>query len=363
MDTNHLPPGEVSAAVSELWKLSYQPVGCLKCGQAYLAPPEWSGRLCPHCLEGQLEPQPARLRNEPPELVLPFQHTPADLLPALRRFRSGVWLAPDDFDPVGLQQRLAPTFWPKWLVDGEISGTWQAEIGFDYQVQSSQEFYASGGWRSREVLETRVRWEPRLGQLDRRYSNLATPAVSDEGRLAADAGRSPLEQAAPYDPAQVRGAGLRAPDLAPEEAWPQAQAVFERVASDDCQQAAGGQHLRGFKLQPSYTGLNWTQLLVPLYITYYTADDGRRVPVYINGATGQVGGKRLASPRKGLRWAGVSLLLAVALFILALAIYALEHAAAPQLAGLSAVFWLLGFAAAAFAAVPAAWPHIWNRKQ
>ncbi|MDD1749262.1 MAG: hypothetical protein LUO89_05235, partial [Methanothrix sp.] len=332
MDTSQLPMGEVSAAVSELWNLAYQPVGCLKCGQAFLAPPDWAGRLCPHCLEGQLEPQPARLRREPPELVLPFQQARADLLPALRRFRSGVWLAPDDFEPASLQQRLVPTFWPIWLVDGQVSGAWQAEIGFDYQVQSSQEFYASGGWRSQQVAETRVRWEPRLGQLDRRYNNLPAPAVSDEGRLAAAIGPSPIAQAGPYDPAQVRGAGLRAPDLAPEEAWPQAQAVFERAAGDDCQKAAGGQHLRGFKLQPDYAGLNWTQLLVPLYVTYYTADDGRRVPVYINGATGQVNGKRLASPRKGLRWAGTSLLLGVILFVLALACYALGRGAVPQLA-------------------------------
>ena len=70
----------------------------------------------------------------------------------------------------------------------------------------------------------------------------------------------------------------------------------------------------------------------------------------------------LASPRKGLRWAGISLLLAVALFVLALALYALGKNA-PGLADLSPLMWLLGFVAAVFAAVPAAWPYIWNRKQ
>ena len=77
--TSRVHPDDVSESVSELWGLPYQPVGCLKCGQAFLAPAEWAGKLCPHCLDGVLEAQPARLRREPPELMLPFLHTPAGL--------------------------------------------------------------------------------------------------------------------------------------------------------------------------------------------------------------------------------------------------------------------------------------------
>jgi hypothetical protein len=358
MDSNQLPSTEIHPAGTELWGLSYQPVGCLVCGQAFLAPASWEGALCPHCLEGQLDPQPARLRPEPPELVLPFQRGADNLRPTLEKFTRGVWLAPDDFTPAGLQQRLIPIYWPIWLVDGQVSGAWQAEVGFDYQVKSSQEFYASGGWRSRDVIETRIRWEPRLGGMTRAYNNLAAPAVSDQNRLQAQIGPSPFDQAVPYSAELLHGAALRIPDQAPEEAWPQAQSEFERSAALECQQAAGGQHLRGYKLQPAYSGINWTQLLVPMYVSYYTDDRGKRIQVMINGATGQIGGRRLASPRKGLRWAGASLLLAAVLFVLALVLHLLGQAAA-----VSPFLWLLGFLAAGFAAVPAAWPHIWNRGQ
>ena len=363
MDPNNLPPTEIHPAGADLWGLSYQPLGCRACGQAFLAPADWEAKLCPHCLEGQLAPQPARLRSEPPELLLPFQRGPDNLRPALEKFTSGVWLASDDFSPAVLQQRLVPIFWPIWLVDGQVSGSWQAEVGFDYQVKSSQEFYASGGWRSREVIETRIRWEPRLGGLTRTYNNLTAPAISDQDRLLAQTGPSPYDQAVPYSAETLRGAALRIPDQAPEEAWPQAQSAFERSAAAECQQAASGQHLRGFKLQPAYAGVNWTQLLVPMYVSYYMDDHGKRVAVMINGTTGKISGRRLASPRKGLRWAGVSLLLAVALFVLALAVYALGRGALPQLTVVSPVLWLLGFLAAGFAAVPAAWPHIWNRRK
>jgi hypothetical protein len=363
MVANPLPASEIHPAGTNLWGLPYQPLGCLACGQAFLAPADWGGKLCPHCLEGQLASQPARLRREPPELLLPFQRGPDNLRPALKNFTRGVWLAPDDFTPDGLQQRLTPIFWPIWLVDGQVSGSWQAEVGFDYQVKSSQEFYASGGWRSREVIETRIRWEPRLGNLTRVYNNLSAPAISDQERLQSQTGPSPFDQAVPYSAEYLRGAVLRIPDQSPEEAWPQAQTAFERSAAAECQQAASGQHLRDFKLQPAYTGVNWTQLLVPMFVSYYTDDNGKRVPVMINGSTGKIGGRRLASPRKGLRWAGISLLAALALFALALAAYALGQGALPQLAAVSPLLWLLGFLVAAFAAIPAAWPHIWNRGQ
>ena len=94
MDAAALPPADIHPAGADLWGLSYQPVGCLACGQAFLTPPTWEGRLCPHCLQGQLAPQPARLRSEPPELLLPFQHSPQNLLPALQNFTRGVLAGP-----------------------------------------------------------------------------------------------------------------------------------------------------------------------------------------------------------------------------------------------------------------------------
>lgn len=360
MESSTLPQTEISEILSDLWKLSYQPLGCRNCGQAFLAPAGWTGKMCPHCLEGALEEQPARLRREPPELVLPFRREPGELSVVLKTFMRGVWFTPDDFSPARLQDRAIPNFWPMWLVDGTVNGAWQAELGFDYQVKSTQESYNSGGWQSRDVIETRILWEPRLGEIERRYCNLGAPAVSDEARLSGLIGSSPFEQAQPYQPALLKGAALRIPDLSPQETWPRVQTEFNQAAAGECQQAAGGQHLRNFKAQVHYDQLTWTQMLLPVYITYYLDDQGKRVPVMINGATGQFGGRRIASQRKGLRWAGVSLLVALALFVLALLTYAAARTA-PNLAAFSPLLWLMGFLATVFAAGTAAWPLLWNQ--
>jgi hypothetical protein len=362
MDTPDLNP-EIHATISEAWRLAYQPAGCPKCGRAFLVPPEWLGRLCPYCFAGGLEAQPARLRQEPPERVLPFQPPAGDWPTVFQKFTREVWLAPDDFTPLALQQRLISLYWPVWLVDGNLSGEWQAEIGYDYQVKSSRENYATGGWHSQEVIETRIRWEPRLGQMVRHYDNRLAPALSDQNQLTGLIGPSPLTQAVPYDPAYLQGAALRIPDLPPAEAWTQAQPAFEQAAQVECQQAAGGQHARGFKVRANYTELNWTQLLVPLYISYYTDDKGHPIPVYINGVTHQMNGKRLASPRKGLRLAAIVLAAALILCLLAVIFYLLGLNLFPQVRGVSSFFWALGIITAALAVIPAAWPLMWNQSQ
>jgi hypothetical protein len=357
-----LPTAEILESQQKVWQSDLQPAGCPNCSQAFLVEPARIGLACPACGVGRLESQPARLRLEPPELVIPFGKTSPNLAGLYQRFVSGVWLRPDDFNPQSLLRRATPLYWPLWLVDSQVTGSWQAEVGYDYQVESSQDSYASGQWLSNKVVETRIRWEPRLGQLERHFDNIATPALSDNDRLSRLLGPYRPDAAQPYLSDQLSGAIVRVPDLPPESAWPLAQSQLNRKAGDLCQQAAGGQHIRNFQLQAEYQELNWTQLLQPLYVSYYTDDEGQPQFVYINPQTGAIGGLRLASQRKGWRWAGISLGLA----LIALIIGVVAFAFSPVLPPLS----LLGFLACAaalalgiFAIVPAVWPWQWNRQQ
>jgi hypothetical protein len=115
-------------------------------------------------------------------------------------------------------------------------------------------------------------------------------------------------------------------------------------------------------LQANYTDLNWTQLFLPLFVTYYTTDDGQRYPVYINGQSGAISGVRLASQRKGWQWAGILAGIAAGLVLLGL----LSFAAAvllPPLSILGGLLVFLAFLVAIAAVVPAIWPWQWNRKQ
>ena len=362
MTTMKLPETKIIEAVESAWDGTLQPAGCRNCGQVFLVESPRIGQICPNCAQGKLESQPALLRTEPPELVIPFEKKRPEVQAILVNFVNEVWLRPDDLKAERLLERVVPVYWPMWLVDSDVRGNWKAEIGYDYQVKSSQESYASGGWHSRDVIETRIRWEPRLGKLERHYDNISAPALNEHKQLLEQTGGYRRIQARPYDLEQIGHAALRLPDLHPESAWPMAQTSLQRAAAEECLQAAGGQHVRNFDIQAEYGAPNWTQLLHPLFMSYYSDDEGHRHPVYINGQNGTISGVRMASQRKGWIWAGILAGIGVISFLLGLLGFVLSPML-PALGVVGVLFEILAFALAASSLIPVIYPWQWNRKQ
>lgn len=355
-------PVEGAETIKKLWGVELQPAGCPQCRQAFLVQSSRIGGICSFCGKGRLEAQPALLRREPPELMVGYQKGRPDLLPIFAGFVKGVWLHNDDFNPQDLARRAIPVFWPMWLVDCDLSGDWLAEIGYDYKVESSQESFRDSQWHSRNVVENRTRWEPRLGQLTRHYDNISAPAHSRQTDLWQKTQGYSIENASTYKPEWLGQADLWVPDLHPEAAWPLATAALNQKAGQDCQKAAAGQHIRSFTLHADYTRVNWTQLLLPMYISFYTDDAGQPRLVYVNGQNGAVGGSRLASQRKGWHTAGILAGIAALVLILGVA-GVLLTALIPPLGALGILLIVVAFTLGIAAIVPAAWPWQWNRSQ
>jgi hypothetical protein len=198
--------------------------------------------------------------------------------------------------------------------------------------------------------------------INRHYDNIASPASSDHQKRLNQIGNYRLDQAAVYQSNQVIGAALRVPDLQPESAWPSAQSNLNRFAANDCQQACAAQHIRNYTIHASYNELHWTQLLMPIFFTYYTDDASLPRPILINGQAGVIGGIRLASQKKGWRWAGITAGIAAIILILALLCFALG-VVIPPLSILGLLLAILALASFVFAVIPAVWPWQWNRKQ
>lgn len=355
-------PTQPTENTDPVWGLSLQSTGCPTCKQAFLIPPSQIGQLCPSCGRGHLSLQPIPLRAEPPELLVPFQVDRSAMQRIFSNFVQGVWLHGDDFTPESLTQRAVPLFWPMWMVDAALSGDWQAEMGYEYQVKSSQESFANNQWRTHEVVENRTRWETRMGQIARPYQNATAPALSIHDRILLRMGNYELRRAQPYMPAQVGAAALFAPDQQTGNAWPFAREALRKLAAQDCTQAARAQHMRNFAIHDRYESLQWTQLLLPIYASYYLDDEQQAQLVWINGQTGTISGPKLASQRKGNRMALTAL--AVAGVLLTLGLLGLLMAALlPPLAAVGIILLALALGAGLFAIIPAAWPWQWNRQQ
>lgn len=345
----------------EQWPPAYQPAACEQCDWIFLLPPEQLSNHCPHCGQtgfATLDPVSDRpVYTQPPELVAPFSLSQEKRKQALDNFTRQGWFAPEDLTVQRLNGRLHALYLPMWLVDANVTAVWQAEAGFDYQVVSHRERYQNGRWQSQEVRETRVRWEPRLGQLQRHYDNSRAPALEEQPQLDRALGRYQLDNAPPYAAAQLNGTLVRLPNRPPADAWANAELTIKKRAVTDCQAAAQADHLRNFRWTAEFHNKHWTQLLYPVYVTHYRDDEGHSHPVLINGQTGQLSGTFRASSQRAWRvskWIGVGT--AVLLF-LTLLLLLLANFLEPQLLSLASLtlFFALTTGTAAFIPPILAW--------
>ncbi len=269
---------------------------CPACGAAFLGAAE----TCPACAMGVLEA--AEREVAPAELAVPFATGPEAVVAALSEWARVSWLRTAELDGAVLAKRLRPVWVPFWLVDVDVEGVWEAEVGFDYPVLSTQEKHANGTWVTVEVEETRIRWEPRVGTVRRRVDNVGVPGLGGQEALDARIGPPELASAGPVSGDEVL---VRLADRSPAEQWPVArQRTRERVA-ELCREACGADHVREVFVDLVEDQAAWTWLLAPVWTTWYDDDEGRRHVVVVHGTTLRIDGRRMRSVRKGRMWAAV----------------------------------------------------------
>ncbi len=352
---------EQKAEITGMWGPPLKAVHCGHCKEAHLAPKGETLSHCPFCAQGPVIPQLAFIRKEPPEQVIPYSVSEQKLTGILERWTQGIWFRPAELKANTLMKRVRRYLIPLWLVDGQITGNWRADVGFDYHAVSYQDRYSDeAGWSSRKVKEGRIRWEPRVGRLSRSYENAAAPALDDHRALMGQLGGFDLDQRADYSLEAVAGGVVRIPSLEHEAAWPGAQAAFVHAAGEECRQAADADHIREFALEAEYDDLNWTMLLLPAYVTWYK-DGEHAYPVLINGQNGRVNGVRRASTRKANITSFILGVVGVLMFLFG-GLMALIGALLPPLAVLGGVILVIGLILAVSAPIPAIGAWMFNRR-
>ena len=347
------------------WGVNLQFVICARCDWRYLLPTDSPLPRCPHCFQTNLTVlEGGELPECRPELIVPFSAKGQVIDSALRQFAEGIPYAPHGLDDATLRARLFPVYLPMWLVDANVEAAWQAEAGFNYQVVSHQEQFEEnrGGWRSREVNEGRIRWEPRIGQLRRVYQNISAPAMEEAKTLKSQLGEFDLSQPEPYQPDKIERASVRLPDRQPQDAWIEAAAAFQAIGSEEVKQACAADHLRQFRWTATFANRNWTLLLLPAYTTYYLDDDGQPQPVMIHGQTGRVTGSRRASMQRAQRSSLIILVIGLFIFLLGLILGA-AAVVIPPLAPFAILGVLVGLPCCLAAFIPISLAWDFNRKQ
>lgn len=318
---------------------------CPHCDWSYQTPDDAPER-CPHCWMGKLTPvEETAFPLLPAEKYIPFNISNPTLDGNILAFARGIPFAPKDLTPANLRKRLQAIYLPMYLVDADVEATWQGEVGFNYEVVSHREQYGGAGWNTQQVKETRIRWEPRVGRLKRKYHNIPAPALEEHAQLIRQLGEYDHTQAKFYANERVdalndalkakeleekrQRMGITTPPVgapkAPEpiirlpsrptaDAWPDTLPGLQNAAADECRKAGGADHFREFRWQAEYANPNWTQLHLPVFATFYLDDDNRPQPVLLNGQTGRLSGTRRASMKRAQTTAFWILLAAAVVF-------------------------------------------------
>lgn len=309
---------------STAWEINLRAAYCPHCDWHYLIPPDFSASDCPNCHQVQLSllDDPAEKLSDrfSPELYLPFTASNQILEQSIQEFATGIWFAPGDLNITVLKTRLQHLYLPMWLVDSRVEALWQAETGYNYEVISHRDRYEQrhGGWTSEQFTETRIRWESRLGRLQRTYHNIPAPALEEHFSLLRRLGDYALEAAHQFQPTAVSGTIIRTPNRSTADAWSEARPVLRSKATEECQRACRADHIRQFTWDSQHHSQNWTLLLLPVFVLYYLDDDERPQPVFIHGQTGKMLAPRRASMKKARRTALVMIVIAAAVFGLSL---------------------------------------------
>jgi hypothetical protein len=342
------------------WGQELALAGCEQCDWVYLLPPDKLPLTCPHCgrdeLDSMDETADSPIYTHPPELLIPFTISQTALASQIQTFASGIWFAPQDLNAGNLIGRLQPLYMPMWLVDADVQAQWQAEVGFNYQIVSHRDRNVNGRWQSQEVQKTKVRWEPRVGTLTRHYDNTTAPALEDHKEMLTRLGQYDRQKAQPYQAAPE--ALVRLPNRPPDDAWTEATAVLQSIAGDDCRRAAGGDHLREFRWSANFQSQNWTQLLLPLYSTYYLDDDNQPQVVLVNGQSGKIDGRKRASMKRAQTVAITIAVMALILFVVGMALSYWGEAGVREMGSTAVTASFFAFLAALFPII-----YVWQFNQ
>ncbi|HSM25199.1 MAG TPA: hypothetical protein VK856_10085 [Anaerolineaceae bacterium] len=362
MSEENISTSNQSISLSSLgWDDNLVCVVCQHCDWRYLAKPGSITRECPHCHTQNLENEGDDFSMmvdfiRPPELYLPFSLKSTILQEKMQIFAKSIQFAPDDLQLGNLQQRLKRVYLPMWLVDSKVSASWQADCGYYYQAKSHQEKYSGGRWQTQEVIETRTRWEPRVGKLERGYQNIAAPALEEHRKLMQALGNFSFNQAKNITPAGILSDSSGAvmvciPTRDKDDAWPDTLPRFQEQATHETKQACAADQIREFRWSPAFSNQNWTLFLLPMWISYYLDDESKPQSILINGQSGQLSGVKRASMKKAKKVALTILVVAALLLGLSIVI-GLISMMVPGLVVLATIGLVLSFGVALGATYP-----------
>lgn len=309
-DVKERPIEDALKGASDLgWGMSRKAVSCGGCGATTTFDAGVAASRCAFCGAPSVVEAPPSETMVRPEGLLPFR---VDRNTATTRFRgwlTSLWFRPNDLTQKSALSELKGVYVPFWTFDAATHSAWTADAGFDYHVQVQVE--ENGQLVTR--TETRTRWEPAEGVLERFFDDVPVPASKG---LPPDLARAvepfPTAELVPYEPSYLSGFFAEEYAVAVKEALSSARERMTEELYAACGNEVPGDRFRGLNVRTEWSGLAYKNGLLPLWIAAYQYA-GKPYRFLVNGVTGKTDGH---AP-----WSWVKIGLAVAAAVLLFIIF------------------------------------------
>ncbi len=299
------PIEEALAGATELgWGLARKAALCRGCGATTTFEAGVAASRCAFCGAPAVVEAPPSATMVRPAGVLPFRVDRNAATGKFRQWLSSLWFRPDDLSRNSSLTELRGVYVPFWTFDAATHSAWTAEAGFDYQVAVQVE--ENGQIHTR--YETRTRWEPASGVLERFFDDV--PVAASRG-LPPDLARAiepfPTAGLLPYEPSYLSGFFAEEYALGPKEALAAAERRMTEELHAACGREVPGDRFRNLNVRTAWSGLACKNGLLPVWIAAYQYA-GKPYRFLVNGVTGKTDGH---AP-----WSWVKIALAIAAAVL-----------------------------------------------
>lgn len=268
------------------WGAARKSVKCTKCGAVTTLDPGAAAGACAFCGTPAVVEAPPREDLVRPEGVLPFRVTRDGAAQSFRRWLAGLWFRPGDLKSRSSLTRLQGVYIPYWTFDAATHSAWTAEAGYRHQVPVQ---VVENG-RTVTRMETRTRWEPAAGTLERFFDDLPVPASRGvDAGVAREIEPFPTAELLGYDPSYLSGFLAEEYGVDLPEALASAEARMRAEIEAACAREVPGDTHRNLRVATQFSGVAYKSALLPLWIAAYEYG-GKPYRFLVNGVTGRTSG-------------------------------------------------------------------------
>lgn len=274
---------------------------CGRCGAETIFPVGTVSDACPYCGAHQwLESDETKALLDP-HVVIPFRLSKAQAESALKDWLAqSDWFAPDDLPALGQRAELRPAYHPFWTFDGTLEIAWQCEVN--------------------EGNNNYPRWVARHDLAYENFDDVLIPGLKGyPANLLRGIQPFDLKSALAFQPAYLAGWPAISYDLSMADASLKArERVVQKVRRTLEARINIMQEIRNLRTgAANWSGMTFKYILLPVWMGTYRYGDAV-YPVWINGQTGKVGGKK---PRDVFKIGALVLVVLLSIVLLALLAY------------------------------------------